>query len=169
MAPFRMFKTFVSEGGIRSPLIVKGPGVARAGEISHAVTDVRDIMPTLFDYAGVSHPRSYQGRNVLAMQGKSMAPFLRAKTHTVHDADRVFGFELFGWRGVRQGPWKATWIGPPVGPNDWQLFNLEEDPGETRDVAREQPEQLAKLKALWQRYADEVGLVLPDKPSFTPE
>lgn len=169
MAPFRMFKTFISEGGMRSPLIVKGPGVARTGEMSHVVTDVRDIMPTLLDYAGVSHPGFYQGRNVLAMQGKSMAPFLRAETDTVHDADRVFGFELFGWRGVRQGTWKATWIGPPVGPNDWQLFNLEEDPGETRDLAREQPERLTKLKALWQRYADEVGLVLPDKPSFTPQ
>ncbi len=168
-APFRMFKTFISEGGMRSPLIVKGPGVARAGEVSHTVTDVRDIMPTLLDYAGVSHPLSYRGRNVLAMQGKSMAPFLRAETDTVHDVDRVFGFELFGWRGVRQGPWKATWIGPPVGPNDWQLFNLDEDPGETRDLARERPEQLTKLKDLWQHYADEVGLVLPDKPSFTPQ
>jgi hypothetical protein len=44
-----------------------------------------------------------------------------------------------------------------------------EDPGETRYLAREQPERLTKLKALWQRYADEVGLVLPDKPSFTPQ
>jgi hypothetical protein len=62
---------------------------------------------------------------------------------------------------------KPPGIGPPVGPNDWQLFNLEEDPGETRDLAREQPERLSKLKGLWERYADEVGLVLPDKPSFT--
>jgi arylsulfatase len=169
MVPFRMYKTYISEGGIRSPLIVKGPGVTRAGEISHAVMDVRDIMPTLLDYAAVAHPRSYEGRNVLAMQGKSMAPFLRTEAETVHDGDRVFGFELFGWRAVRQGPWKATWIGPPVGPNDWQLFNLHEDPGETRDLARERPEQLAKLEALWQHYADEVGLVLPDMPSFTPE
>jgi arylsulfatase len=169
MAPFRMYKTYVSEGGMRSPLIVKGPGVARAGEISHAVMDVRDIMPSLLDYAGAPHPTSYRGRAVLEMQGKSMAPFLRADTDTVHDADRVFGFELFGWRGVRQGPWKATWIGPPVGPSDWQLFNLEEDPGETRDLAREQPEKLSTLKGLWERYAGEVGLVFPDKPSFTPE
>jgi arylsulfatase len=169
MAPFRMYKTYISEGGMRSPLIVKGSGVARAGEISHAVMDVRDILPTLLDYAAVSHPHSYQGRVVLAMQGKSMAPFLRAEKDTVHDDDRVFGFELFGWRGVRQGPWKATWIGPPFGPDEWELFNLDEDPGETRDLARERPEQLTKLKTLWMRYADEVGLVLPDKPSPTPQ
>jgi arylsulfatase len=169
MAPFRMFKTFVSEGGMRSPLIMKGPGVVRTGAISHTVTDVRDIMPTVLDYAGVSHPRSYHGRDVLAMQGKSMAPFLAAESHTIHDTDRVFGFELFGWRGVRQGPWKATWIGPPVGPDDWQLFNLDKDPGETRDLARDQPEQLTKLKALWEHYADEAGVILPDKPSFTPQ
>jgi arylsulfatase len=150
-------------------LIVKGSGVARAGEISHAVMDVRDILPTLLDYAAVSHPHSYQGRVVLAMQGKSMAPFLRAEKDTVHDDDRVFGFELFGWRGVRQGPWKATWIGPPFGPDEWELFNLDEDPGETRDLARERPEQLTKLKTHWMRYADEVGLVLPDKPSSTPQ
>ncbi len=167
MAPFRMFKGYVSEGGMRSPLIVKGPGVARNGEISHTVADVRDIMPTVLDYAGVPHAGTYKGREVLPMQGRSMASFLEAKVQTVHDPDHVFGFELFGWRGVRQGPWKATWIGPPVGPSDWQLFNLDQDPGETRDLAHEQPDRLMKLTALWKKYADEVGLVLPEKPSFT--
>jgi arylsulfatase len=125
-------------------------------------------MPTLLDYIGISHPgTNYKGRQVLSMQGRSMAPFLHAKEKTVHDPDRVFGFELFGWRGIRQGPWKATWIGQPVGSSDWQLFNLEEDPGETRDLAHEQPNRLMKLTALWKKYADEVGLVLPEKPSFT--
>lgn len=167
MTPFRMFKTFISEGGIRSPLIVKGPGVARVGEINRTSADVRDIMPTVLEYAGVAHTGTYKGRKVLPMQGRSMAPFLHAKEETVHDHDHVFGFELFGWRGIRQGAWKATWIGPPVGPSDWQLFNLEQDPGETRDLSQEQTDRLLKLKALWQTYADDVRLVLPEKPSFT--
>jgi arylsulfatase A-like enzyme len=169
MTPFRMFKTFISEGGMRSPLIVKGLGLARTGEISHVTADVRDIMPTILDYIGISHPgTNYKGRDVLPVQGRSMAPFLQAKEQTVHGADHVFGFELFGWRGVRQGPWKATWIGPPVGPSDWQLFNLDQDPGETRDLSHEQPDRLMKLRGLWKQYADDVGLVLPEKPSFTP-
>lgn len=166
MAPFRMFKTFVSEGGMRSPLIVRGPRVT-PGRLEAAVADVRDLMPTILDIAGIRHPSTVDGRNVLPLQGRSMLALLQGLHKRVHEDEEVFGYELFGWRGLRQGPWKATWIGPPVGPNGWQLFNLEEDPGETRDLAREQPAILDKLTALWDDYAAEAGVVLPEKPSFT--
>jgi arylsulfatase len=48
------------------------------------------------------------------------------------------------------------------------LFNLEQDPGETTDLARERPDQLRTLMRLWEHYAAEVGVVLPEKPSFAP-
>jgi arylsulfatase len=168
MTPFRMFKTFITEGGMRSPLIIRGTVGARAGTIGHAIADVRDIMPTVLELAEIVPPPRYQGRDVLPVQGLSMVPFLQGHQEEVHPKDQVFGYELFGWHGVRQGPWKATWIGPPVGANKWQLFNLDLDPGETRDLAGDQPARLSKLKMLWKQYAAEVGLVLPEKPSFRP-
>jgi arylsulfatase len=167
MAPFRMFKTFVSEGGIRSPLIVRGPLVASGGRIEGALADVRDIMPTILEMAGITHPSTYDGRDVLPLQGGSMMRLLQGRQDWVHAAEQAFGYELFGWRGIRQGPWKATWIGPPVGPDEWQLFNLEQDPGETTDLAPERPDQLEMLTKLWEQYVNEMGVVLPVKPSFT--
>ena len=153
---------------MRSPLIIRGTVGARAGTIGHAIADVRDIMPTVLELAEIVPPPRYQGRDVLPVQGLSMVPFLQGHQEEVHPKDQVFGYELFGWHGVRQGPWKATWIGPPVGANKWQLFNLDLDPGETRDLAGDQPARLSKLKMLWKQYAAEVGLVLPEKPSFRP-
>ena len=58
MSPSRMFKAFTSEGGIRSPFLVKLPGeAANAGTMNHSFFHVRDIMPTILDVAGVSPPR----------------------------------------------------------------------------------------------------------------
>lgn len=167
MAPFRMFKTFVSEGGMRSPLIVRGPLVTPGGRIEPALADVRDIMPTILEMAGTTHPSTFHGRDVLPLQGGSMVRLLQGRQDWVHPAEQAFGYELFGWRGIRHGPWKATWIGPPVGPDEWQLFNLEQDPGETTDLARERPDQLETLTKLWDQYVNEMGVVLPVKPSFT--
>ncbi|MCK5391271.1 MAG: arylsulfatase [Deltaproteobacteria bacterium] len=164
MTPFRMFKAFISEGGIRSPLIISGPRVEYAGEISHVVADTRDVMPTVLDYANIAHPEQYKSRKVLPMQGRSMLPFLSKKAKSIHAPDKVFAFEFLGLRGIRQGDWKATWISHPFGTSEWQLYNLSQDPGETRDISQEQPDRLNKLIELWNQYAEEVGVILPEQP-----
>jgi arylsulfatase len=60
---------------------------------------------------------------------------------------------------MRQGDFKAVSVAPPYGEGTWHLYNLADDPGETRDLAQEQPETLKKLQAAWDRYADDVGVV----------
>ena len=47
----------------------------------------------------------------------------------------------------------------PYGTGDWRLFNVDEDPGEANDLSRMMPDKLDALKAAWQRYAEEVGVV----------
>lgn len=163
MTPFRLFKGFISEGGIRSPLIVAGPGVTRAGQINTSPANLRDIMPTVLQYVGVEHPDTYDGRDVLPMQGRSMVPVLAGRADTVHDPEDVFGFELLGWRGIRVGDWKATWIDKPFGVSEWELFNLSNDPGETKDLSGERPDKTVELRNLWERYASDVGVVLAEK------
>jgi arylsulfatase len=163
MTPFRMFKGFISEGGIRSPMIVAGPGVKGAGRISHSVTDVRDIVPTILDIAGVKQPKKYRGQVVLPIQGKSMKSHLAGKTGSVHGQKHTIGFEFFGWRGIRAGDLKATWISKPFGKAGWELFDLATDPGETRDLSAKKPAELMRLEKLWDEYAEKVGVVLPEK------
>jgi arylsulfatase A-like enzyme len=161
--PFRLFKGFIAEGGIRAPLIITGPGVARGGKISDALTHVMDLAPTFLEIAGTSHPTTYQGRNVEPIRGKSLVPFLSGQSDIVRGDDEPIGFELLGWRGIRAGSWKATWISSPFGVSDWQLFNLEVDPGESRDLADENPELLQRLITQWEAYAEEVGVILPEQ------
>jgi arylsulfatase len=61
---------------------------------------------------------------------------------------------------VRQGDYKAVSVEPPYGSGKWQLYNLAQDPGETRNLSKEQPAVLQKLKTAWDRYAKDVGVVL---------
>ena len=71
-----MFKGFLSEGGIRAPMIIAGKGVAGSGRISEAVAHVMDIPATILDAAGVRIPRRIEGKPVAPLQGKSLAPVL---------------------------------------------------------------------------------------------
>lgn len=159
--PLRYFKGFHSEGGIRVPLIIAGPGVVRTGQIDSAFTHVMDIAPTLLEVAGASHPGEHRGRKVLPIRGKSMVPFLAGKSERVRDDREAVGWELFGRRAVRQGRWKATWLDSPFGPNDWQLFDIEADVSERSDLADTNRKKLYELIQLWDQYSDEVGVVLP--------
>ncbi len=90
----------------------------------------------------------------------------------VHPEDTLFGHqsfeehqlagEMLGGKFVRRGDWKALFVTRPYGPNEWQLFNLTADPGETDDLAGEHPELLEELTAGWDQYANDVGVVPPE-------
>jgi arylsulfatase len=161
--PLRHFKGTIAEGGIRTPLIVAGAGVKRAGQINSAFAHVMDIAPTLLDAAGASHPSPgrYKGREVLPFMGKSMVGYLAGKADFVRGDTEAVGWEAFARRAVRQGRWKATWLDSPFGPDDWQLFDIQMDVSERNDLADKNKEKLWELIRRWEEYADEVGVVLP--------
>ena len=160
-APSRLHKAFTTEGGIRVVGFATWPGFVRQGEIGTAFTTVMDIVPTLLELAGVSHPGTeYRGREVEPVRGRSLVAYLSGNTEAVHDAETGTGWELFGRRAIRQGDWKALWLPAPYGPGTWQLYDLSVDPGEIHDLAAAQPEKLAELLALWDRYVADNGVVL---------
>lgn len=170
--PWRMFKGFAAEGGIRVPAVIHYPQLS-GGRINHQVQSVLDMTPTFLELAGIEHPGTrYQGREIHPLQGVSILPVLRGETESVHADDHVIGWELFGKTGLRQGDWKI--IQEPEGayferhrPIDeayqWQLFNLADDPGETRDLSRENPEKLSQMLELWDRYAQENNVIIPEE------
>ena len=63
---------------------------------------------------------------------------------------------------MRQGDFKAVMVPEPFGTGEWQLFNVVEDPGEAQNLSKTMPAKLEALKAQWDRYADEVGVVPPE-------
>ncbi len=167
MVPFRIYKGWVSEGGIRSPLIVSGPGVQGAGELNKkAVLHVMDIVPTMLELAGVEHPSAYQGREIAPVQGKSWAGMLAGTTQSPRTSDDWLGWELFNNRAIRQGDWKISWLYRPMGTYDWQLFNLAEDPGEQYDLSAKFPKKRKELIALWDEYVKTNGVIIGERSPF---
>ena len=157
--PLDLFKMTVAEGGIRSPLLIAGPGV-KGGRQVDSFGYVWDIMPTVLELAGIPHPEKYQGRQVERMRGKSLQGVLTGSKKAVYGADDLVGGEMQNGKWMRQGDFKAVSVAPPYGTGIWHLYNIADDPGETRDLAKEQPETLKKLQAAWDHYADDVGVVL---------
>jgi arylsulfatase len=160
--PFRLFKAFIAEGGIRSPLIISGGDIEHKGETVHATVHVMDLAPTFLDLANTKYPSTYQGKSIVPMRGKSMRPLLTKQSSIVRRADESLAWEFFNWRAVRVGDLKATWISRPFGQSEWQLYNLAEDPGESVDLSDQQPQNLLRLISEWEKYAEEVGVVLQD-------
>ena len=164
--PFRFYKAWTSEGGIHSPVIIAGAGVKNAGAIKPAIMHVTDLVPTFLELAGAKHP-SVTDTKLAPLRGKSLTPLLTGKTESVRTDKDWIGEELFGNRMVRQGDWKLCNILKTAGgTGEWELFNIKNDPGETKDISKQEPEKTKALLALWDQYATENGVILTDDGPF---
>lgn len=161
-AGFRLFKGFTSEGGIRVPAIVFGGATGNRGVVSDSFATVMDIAPTLLEYAGIDAD-SYRGENArrAPLKGESMVALLEGRSSRVHDEKFSVGWELFNRRAVRQGNWKLLGLAPPFGNGQWQLYDLEDDPYESRDLSAERPRMLEDMIGQWQQYVADNGINLP--------
>lgn len=157
---FRGGKHHVWEGGFRVPFIVRWPGKAEPGSVSHEMISVADILATTAAIVGEQLPPAATA----AEDSYNFLPaiFGNPKKHIrddmiTHSADGVFA--------IRKGPWK--WIeGVPVdkikpgarkaraAEYREQLYNLNDDPAETKDVSAQHPEVVQELRALLNRYRD---------------
>ena len=162
--PLRLFKGYVAQGGIQVPAIVKLPGpenqeTRRIATFAH----ITDLMPTFLEIAGIGYPSSYRGIPVVNPQGRSLLPLLSGQ-EDVAVKERGMGWEAYGMDAWRQGDWKILRLPPPYGNNDWQLYDLTRDPGETTDIAEDNPDLVRELAVKWEHYARTNEVVHPDKP-----
>jgi arylsulfatase A-like enzyme len=152
-SPFRLFKAFSTEGGIKAPLIFKTPGTMQnSGQWNNGFIHVTDLMPTFLDMAGVTFSDHYKGRTVKAPIGKSLLPVLQGSMQTVHENEGM-GWELFEMKSYITGSWKILRLPVPFGVGDWQLFDISKDPGEMNDLSAQFPEQKEKMINAWKEYA----------------
>jgi arylsulfatase A-like enzyme len=135
--PLRGIKRDLYEGGIRVPLLARWPGKVPAGTTSTFVGAFWDVLPTLSELAGTKAPAG--------LDGISFVPTLLGQDDQQKPHDHLFWafYERGGARAVRMGKWKAVQqpLDKPV-----QLFDLETDLGEQKDVADRHPDLVAKLK-----------------------
>ena len=178
--PFQWGKQMASHlGGTRDPMIVHWPAKVSADKTPRTqFTHCIDIAPTVLDVVGVPAPVSVDGVDQEAMDGNSFAASLTdggaAESRTVQY------FEMFGSRAIYADGWwactrldKAPWDFSPetikrFGPDgdydpdhaEWELYKLDDDFSQARDLAAEHPEKLAELQALWWSEAER-NRVLP--------
>ena len=154
-APFRFFKSYTTEGGIRAPLIVKMPGTNKnAGQWNNHFVHVTDIMPTILQLTGTDYPKVYRQNEIHALIGKSLMPVLNGDSSGVHSNDGM-GWELFEMKAYIKGTWKILRLPVPFGTGEWQLYDLQKDPGETHDLSQQFPDMKQQLISDWNNYAKE--------------
>jgi len=116
---------------------------------------------TMLDYAGVEHPQTeFKGRELTPPSGVSLRPFLAGEEVAPRTADEWVAFELFGNTYIVAGDYKAMRMRTGMyGDGEWHLYDIKNDPGETRPLEAEQSERLADMIAIFERYAEEKGIV----------
>ena len=168
MTPLSQYKGWMGEGGIRNALIVSGPVVKRpAGSINNGQMHVADIMPTLLEIANAKYPKILEnGHELPPLIGKSWLSMLSGKTESPRTDQDYMAWEIFGNRALIQGNWKIRWEYKSYGKGDWELFNLANDSGERKDLAKENPEKLSALLKLWYNYVKENNVIIPNRSMF---
>jgi arylsulfatase len=152
-APFRLFKLFTTEGGIRAPLMIKLPGQKNEpGKWNRNFVHVTDIMPTLLEVTGTNYPTDYQGNKLHELIGSSLIPTLNNSSVDIH-ADKGMGYELFEMKAYIKGKWKILRLPVPMASGEWELYDIDKDPGETTDLSAQFPDIKQQLIESWNEYA----------------
>lgn len=155
-APFRLYKHWVHEGGIATPLIAHWPaglgargehGGSNGGRIVHEPCHVIDIMATCLDAAGASYPREYNGNDIQPLAGESLLPQLRGERWS---RERPIFWEHEGNRAVRVGEWKVV----SKHPGAWELYNMHDDRTELHDLAERSPDRVAAMTSEYDAWAE---------------
>jgi len=156
--PFRLYKHWVHEGGISSPLVVHWPnGVTVPGSWTDQPGHLIDIMATCLDVAGAAYPKDYAGHAITPLEGESLRPIFSGKDRNGHPGGIYWEHE--GNRAIRLGKWKLVSKWSPPEKNRWELYDIDADRTERKDLSGEMPEKVEEMSAMWQAWADKVGVV----------
>ena len=163
-SPLATYKFYAGEGGIRTPLIVSGVAGMPQNQLNGSLAHVTDIVPTLLDLARVPAPGpSYRGRPVERLAGRSLLPVLTGAATSARTAEDAIGYELSGNAAFFQGNLKLVKNLPPVGDGAWHLYDLRNDPGESRDLQLQMPDAFGAMQAGYGAWAAAHGvLAIPE-------
>lgn len=161
--PFREGKGYLYEGGVRVPLVVRGPGVAKPGVTSDTVVSSIDLFPTVLDVCGV--------KSTAKPDGVSFAPVLAGKPPTARDAV-YWHYPHYANQGgrpggaVRSGDFKLIEF---YETGRRELFNVKTDLSESRNLALEKPDVVKDLAAKLEAWRKDIGAKMPTpNPDYTP-
>lgn len=151
-SPFRLYKHWIHEGGISTPLIAHWPaGIAERDVVRHTPGYLPDIMATIVEATGAQYPGTFQGRQVDPLEGHSLLPALQGATG---ERPPMF-WEHEGNAAVRIGKWKLV----RAYPGTWELYDLDRDRTELNDIAAQHPERVKDMLAQYEAWARRCGVI----------
>jgi arylsulfatase A-like enzyme len=155
--PLRGGKGWLYEGGIREPMLIKWPGVTKAGSVCEIPVISTDFYPTMLEMAGVSlKPKQH-------CDGVSMVPLLRGEPARAREAI-FWHYPHYGNQGgspggaVRMGDYKLIEF---YEDKRVELYNLKEDIGEKNNLADEMPQKAAQLRKMLHQWREEMDAKMP--------
>ena len=172
-APLRGQKGMLYEGGIRVPLIVRWPGKVKPGAVCDEPVINIDFYPTFCEALGLEPPRNQP------LDGVSLLPLLTGKAETLGRDAIFWHFPAYTKRWPDNTTLDTPFITRPVGVirmGDWklmeffeegrlELYNLREDPGETKNLASERPEKLRELHERMKKWRKDTNAAVPSEPN----
>ncbi|HWO14802.1 MAG TPA: sulfatase-like hydrolase/transferase, partial [Polyangiaceae bacterium] len=165
--PFQMFKRYSEySGGTSAPLVISWPkGIKARGEIRNQYHHSVDIAPTILEIAGLEMPKVYRGVEQYPMNGVSMRYSFDAVPDAPTRKKRQY-YAMLGTRGIWEDGWLAASVHAAISgkghfdQDTWQLYHVDVDRSESKDLAKEQPEKLEALIRVWSEEAEK-NMVLP--------
>jgi arylsulfatase A-like enzyme len=166
-APYKMFKRYSEyAGGTADPLVISWPkGIKAHGEIRNQYHHSVDIVPTILDVAGVEMPKVYHGVEQYPLSGVSMRYSFDAKPDDPTQKHRQY-YAMLGTRAMWEDGWKAVAMHAAItgkghfDQDAWELYHVDVDRAESKDLSKENPDKLQALIKAWFEEADK-NLVLP--------
>lgn len=166
--PLREGKGTAWEGGVRVPLILAGPGIAK-GEITHEFAISEDFFPTLNTLANLGIPGDIASR----WCGVDLSPALRGQNEKTGRDAIFFHYPHYHIEGatphsaIRKDDYKLYHF---YENSEYELYNLANDIGETNNIVIEEPEVFADLKKDLHEWLEEVAAQLPlPNPDYDPD
>ena len=170
--PFPYWKRWAGyEGGVADMCVVAWPARIKAQkeprqQYIHAV----DIVPTVYELLNIEPPDMLKGYPQNPIEGQSFAPSLTDPGQP--SKDHQF-YAMLGQRSLYYQGWLASSLHPPLSgwgnfeKDVWELYHLETDRSQSKDLAAQEPGRLAEMKSLWFYYAGIYnGLPLDDRTAF---
>lgn len=154
-SPFSFFKYYTGEGGLRVPLIISGKNLPKQVK-SDVFCFFTDIAPTIYDLVGLS---TSANEGYAPITGRSMLPHINNPEHSVYGREEGVGLEAANSSAYFLNGYKIVKNNIPLGDNNWHLYHIGSDPGETNDIASEHPILFQKMLSAYQEYAAAVGVI----------
>ena len=165
--PYQMFKRYSEyAGGTCCPLVISWPkGIKSKGEVRNQYHHSTDIVPTILECIGIEMPKTFRGAEQWPLSGVSMRYSFEAKPDAPTKKKRQY-YAMLGTRGMWEDGWKAAALHAPLtskghfDKDEWELYHVDKDRSESKNLAKEHPEKLKALIKAWDEEADK-NLVLP--------